>query len=63
MKSVRELPDQEQREITADMEVRVAMAVHMYLYHSAWVYERRRHSAQIPCTEAEPLKPGYIHVP
>ena len=33
------------------------------LYHGAWVYERRRHSAQIPCTEAEPLKPGYIHVP
>ena len=33
------------------------------LYHSAWAYERRRHSAQIPCTEAEPLKPGYIHVP
>ena len=32
MKSVRELPDLEQREITADMEVRVAMAVHMYIY-------------------------------
>ena len=29
--------------------------VYLSLYHSAWAYER--------CTEAEPLKPGYIHVP
>ena len=34
----------------------------LHLYHSAWAYERRRHSAQIPCTEAEPLKPGYMRV-
>ena len=32
------------------------------LYHSAWAYERCHHSAQIPCTEAEPLKPGYMRV-
>ena len=32
------------------------------LYHSAWAYERRRHSAQIPCSEVEPLKPGYMRV-
>ena len=34
--------------------------LHKYLYHSAWVFERHRHSGQIPCTLSVASVPGSL---
>ena len=44
--------------------------VYIYLYHSAWVFERYRHSVQMPCTLSSAFEArvyqytiGYIRAP